>query len=63
MEPCRLDHSGEEPKLGICGADADIMVARNLCRIVARAAFLICRHGEDQRRALGLDSRVVSKAT
>ena len=35
MGPCRIDPFGEGPKEGVCGADADIMVARNLGRMIA----------------------------
>ena len=31
MGPCRVDPFGEGPQTGVCGADADIIVARNLC--------------------------------
>ncbi len=33
--PCRIDPFGEGPRRGICGADADTMVARGLARAVA----------------------------
>ncbi|MBA4423938.1 MAG: carbon-monoxide dehydrogenase catalytic subunit [Syntrophus sp. (in: bacteria)] len=33
--PCRLDPFGEEPRTGICGATADVMVARGLDRAIA----------------------------
>ncbi len=33
--PCRIDPFGESPTLGACGADADIIVARNLIRSIA----------------------------
>lgn len=33
--PCRIDPFGEGPQLGICGASADTIVARNLARMVA----------------------------
>jgi anaerobic carbon-monoxide dehydrogenase catalytic subunit len=33
--PCRIDPFGEGPKTGICGATADIMVARGLDRAIA----------------------------
>ena len=35
MGPCRVDPFGEGPQQGVCGADADIIVARNLCRMIA----------------------------
>ncbi len=33
--PCRVDPFGEGPQLGICGATADTIVARNLARAIA----------------------------
>ena len=33
--PCRIDPFGEGPQLGACGATADTIVARNLCRAIA----------------------------
>lgn len=33
--PCRIDPFGGEPKTGICGASADVMVARGLDRAIA----------------------------
>ncbi len=47
MGPCRIDPFGEGPQLGVCGADADIMVARNLCRMVAAGAASHSDHGRD----------------
>ena len=38
MGPCRIDPFGDGPQRGVCGADADIMVARNLARMVAAGA-------------------------
>jgi carbon-monoxide dehydrogenase catalytic subunit len=47
MGPCRIDPFGEGPQQGICGADADIMVARNLSRMVAGGAAAHSDHGRD----------------
>ncbi|MCX5893860.1 MAG: carbon monoxide dehydrogenase, partial [Deltaproteobacteria bacterium] len=33
--PCRIDPFGEGATLGACGASADTIVARNLCRAIA----------------------------
>ncbi|MEW6616195.1 MAG: anaerobic carbon-monoxide dehydrogenase catalytic subunit [Thermodesulfobacteriota bacterium] len=33
--PCRIDPFGDEPKTGICGASADVMVARGIDRAIA----------------------------
>jgi carbon-monoxide dehydrogenase catalytic subunit len=47
MGPCRLDPFGEGPQRGVCGADADIMVARNLARMIAAGAASHSDHGRD----------------
>jgi carbon-monoxide dehydrogenase catalytic subunit len=47
MGPCRIDPFGEGPQKGICGADADVMVARNLARAVAAGAASHSDHGRD----------------
>jgi anaerobic carbon-monoxide dehydrogenase catalytic subunit len=36
--PCRIDPFGEGPQFGVCGADADLIVARNLLRQVTAGA-------------------------
>ena len=38
MGPCRIDPFGEGAQVGICGADADTIAARNLARAVAAGA-------------------------
>lgn len=47
MGPCRIDPFGEGPQKGVCGADADIIVTRNLCRMVAAGAASHSDHGRD----------------
>jgi len=47
MGPCRLDPFGEGPQRGVCGADADIIVARNLARMIAAGAASHSDHGRD----------------
>jgi len=47
MGPCRIDPFGEGPQRGVCGADADIMVARNFARMVAAGAASHSDHGRD----------------
>lgn len=47
MGPCRVDPFGEGPQVGVCGADADIIVARNLCRMIAAGAASHSDHGRD----------------
>ncbi len=47
MGPCRVDPFGEGPRKGVCGADGDIIVARNLCRMIAAGAASHSDHGRD----------------
>jgi carbon-monoxide dehydrogenase catalytic subunit len=47
MGPCRVDPFGEGPQKGVCGADADIIVARNLARTIAAGASSHSDHGRD----------------
>ena len=47
MGPCRIDPFGQGPQAGVCGADADIIVARNLCRMIAAGAASHSDHGRD----------------
>jgi len=54
MGPCRIDPFGEGPKRGVCGADADIIVARNLGRMIAAGASAHGDHGRDILETLHL---------
>ncbi|HUU19482.1 MAG TPA: anaerobic carbon-monoxide dehydrogenase catalytic subunit [Sedimentisphaerales bacterium] len=45
MGPCRINPFGEEPRVGVCGADADTIVARNFLRAVAAGASAHSDHG------------------
>ncbi|MFC1925334.1 anaerobic carbon-monoxide dehydrogenase catalytic subunit [Chloroflexota bacterium] len=47
MGPCRVDPFGGGPDRGVCGADADIIVARNLARMIAAGAASHSDHGRD----------------
>lgn len=47
MGPCRIDPFGEGPSKGVCGATADIMVARNLLRSIAAGASAHSDHARD----------------
>ncbi len=47
MGPCRIDPFGEGPQKGVCGADADIMVSRNLARMIAAGSASHSDHGRD----------------
>ncbi len=47
MGPCRIDPFGEGPSKGVCGATADIIVARNLLRMIAAGAAAHADHARD----------------
>ncbi len=56
MGPCRIHPSGKDPKCGVCGADADSIVARNLARMIAAGTAAHSDHGRDVVEALRLAS-------
>ncbi|HUX03117.1 MAG: anaerobic carbon-monoxide dehydrogenase catalytic subunit [Phycisphaerae bacterium] len=45
MGPCRIDPFGDGPQRGVCGADADTIIARNFLRAVAAGASAHSDHG------------------
>jgi carbon-monoxide dehydrogenase catalytic subunit len=47
MGPCRIDPFGERSQVGACGADAHLIVARNLARSVACGAAAHSDHGRE----------------
>jgi len=47
MGPCRIDPFGSGAQKGVCGADADTIVARNLLRTIAAGAAAHSDHGRD----------------
>lgn len=47
MGPCRVDPFGAGPQRGVCGADADVIVARNFGRMTAAGAAAHSDHGRD----------------
>lgn len=49
MGPCRISNksTSEKHKLGVCGADAHVIVARNFGRMVAAGAAAHSDHGRD----------------
>ncbi len=58
MGPCRISPFEEEgPKLGVCGATADIIVARNLIRMIAAGAAAHSDHGRDIAHTLLLTAQ------
>jgi len=54
MGPCRIDPFGEGASAGVCGATADIIVARNLLRSIAAGAAAHSDHGRDVAHAFQL---------
>ncbi|MDK2795290.1 MAG: anaerobic carbon-monoxide dehydrogenase catalytic subunit [Archaeoglobaceae archaeon] len=58
MGPCRINPFGDEPQKGVCGADADIIVARNLARAVASGAASHSDHGRDLVEVLALVGKI-----
>lgn len=54
MGPCRIDPFGGEPKLGICGATADTIVARNLLKDLCAGTAAHSDHGREIVHALAL---------
>jgi len=47
MGPCKIDPFGDGPQKGVCGANADTIVARNLGRMIAAGAAAHSDHGRD----------------
>lgn len=54
MGPCRVDPFGEGAQVGVCGANADTIAARNLARKIAVGASAHSDHGRDVAHTLGL---------
>ncbi len=52
MGPCRIDPFGHGPQRGVCGADADVIVARNFGRMIAAGAASHSDHGRDLAETL-----------
>jgi carbon-monoxide dehydrogenase catalytic subunit len=52
MGPCRIDPFGEGARVGICGADADTIVARNLLRHIATGTSAHSDHARSIVQAL-----------
>ncbi len=57
MGPCRVDPFGEGAQVGVCGAGADTIAARNLARKVAVGGAAHSDHGRDVAHALSLISQ------
>ena len=57
MGPCRIDPFGEGAQLGVCGANAELIVARNFCRMVAGGAAAHSDHGRSVAKTLLLAAK------
>ncbi len=62
MGPCRIDPFGQGPQAGICGADADVIVARGLLRHVCAGTAAHSDHGRDILHALAMAAEGKSDA-
>jgi len=54
LGPCRIDPFGEGATKGVCGADADVIAARNLLRHIAAGSSCHNDHGREFVRTLKL---------
>ncbi|KKL45317.1 hypothetical protein LCGC14_2356900, partial [marine sediment metagenome] len=52
MGPCRIDPFGNGPSEGICGANADVIAARNLARMIACGSSAHSDHARDVAHTL-----------
>ncbi len=52
MGPCRINPGGKSPQKGVCGATAEVIVARNFARMIAAGAAAHSDHGREVARAL-----------
>lgn len=50
--PCRIDPFAEEPSVGVCGADANVIAARNLVRHVTAGSACHSDHGRELAKLL-----------
>ena len=58
LGPCRIDpFNPDGPKLGVCGADADVISARNLLRHIAAGAGCHNDHGREITNAFKLTAQ------
>ncbi len=52
MGPCRINPRGKSPQRGVCGATAEVIVARNFARMVAAGAAAHSDHGREVAKIL-----------
>lgn len=52
MGPCRISPTGKKYKKGVCGATAEVIVARNFARMIAAGASAHSDHGREVAKTL-----------
>jgi len=52
MGPCRINPSGKKPQKGVCGATAEVIVARNFARMITGGAAAHSDHGREVAKTL-----------
>jgi carbon-monoxide dehydrogenase catalytic subunit len=52
MGPCRIHPKGKSPQQGVCGATAEVIVARNFARMIAAGSAAHSDHGRDVAKTL-----------
>ena len=58
LGPCRIDpFNPDGPKVGVCGADADVIAARNLLRHIAAGAGCHNDHGREITKTFMLTAK------
>ena len=57
MGPCRINPSGKKFQKGVCGASAEIIVARNFARMIASGASAHADHGRQVAKMLLLAAK------
>lgn len=62
MGPCRIDSFGQRAQVGVCGAGADTIVARNLLRHICTGTSAHSDHSRDMVHALLLAAEGKSQA-
>jgi carbon-monoxide dehydrogenase catalytic subunit len=52
MGPCRINPRGRSPQRGVCGATAEVIVARNFARMIAAGTAAHSDHGREVAKTL-----------
>jgi carbon-monoxide dehydrogenase catalytic subunit len=52
MGPCRINPAGKKARKGVCGATAEIVVARNFAKMIASGAAAHSDHGREVAKTL-----------